>query len=91
MDSINSTNMSKNVNKQVTLLKREKIGINFNWTNACPDTCGNFEFCEGVCVNTTYCIPQKIQWVSTFLIDSIFREKGNECIPNQTENFSFRS
>ena len=29
MDSINSTNMSKNVNKQVTLLKREKIGINF--------------------------------------------------------------
>lgn len=66
MDSINSTNMSKNVNKQVTLLKREKIGINFNWTNACPDTYGNFEFCEGVCVNTTYCIPQKISWVSTF-------------------------
>ena len=76
MDSINSTNRSKNVNKQDTLLKREKIGINFNWTNVCPDTCGNFEFCEGVCVNTTYCIPQKIQWVSTFLIDSIFQGKG---------------
>ena len=30
------------------------------------------EFCEGVCENTTYCIPQKIQWVSTFLIDSVF-------------------
>ena len=76
MGSINSTNISKNVNKQVTLLKREKIGINFNWTNTCPDTCGNFEFCEGVCVKTTYCIPQKIQWVSTFLIGSIFYGKG---------------
>ena len=31
MGSINSTNMNKNVNKQVTLFKREKIGINFNW------------------------------------------------------------
>ena len=30
MGSINSTNMNKNVNMQVALLKREKIGINFN-------------------------------------------------------------
>ena len=32
MEIVDSTNMNKNINKQITLLKREKkTGIIFNW------------------------------------------------------------